>query len=136
MRPCILIIDDTPGILRILKDILKDDYDILFAKTGEDGLEMAKSRIPDLIIMDVLMPPGISGIDVVKLLKAGEETMGIPIVFVTGKSDIEDESEGYALGAIDYIKKPFKREIVKHRIDFNMQYILMKRLLAQHNLTL
>jgi len=130
MRQSILLIDDTPGILRILSDILKDSYDIIIAKTGQDGMELAKVQKPDLIILDVLMP-GLSGLDVLKMLRDDEETANIPVVFITGRTTNEDEEEGYALGIMDYIKKPFVRTVVKRRIDFNMQYIAMKQQLAQ-----
>jgi len=133
MRQCILLIDDTPGILRILNDILKDSYDIIIAKSGQEGVAIAKEQQPDLIVLDVLMPE-LSGIEVFNLLKDSEETADIPVIFITGQASSEDEEEGYSLGVMDYIKKPFARAVVKKRIDFNIRYILMERLLKQHNL--
>jgi len=133
MRQCILLIDDTPSILRILNDILKDSYDIIIAKTGQEGVAIAKEQKPDLIVLDVLMP-NMSGIEVFNHLKDNKETANIPVVFITGQTADDDEAEGYAMGVLDYIKKPFARDVVKYRIDYNIRYILMERLLKQHNL--
>ena len=112
----ILLIDDSPAILQILVGILRADYGLVTAIDGNQGFELAKKVIPDLIILDVVMP-GVSGYDVLKALKADEVTKAIPVVLLTGKSSDADEEEGYALGATTYIKKPFDAVAIKKRID-------------------
>ena len=125
-RPNVLIIDDSPYVLSILKDILKDDYNLLIAKDGGKGLSVAKGEHPDLILLDLTMPD-ISGYDVLKALKSHEATKNIPVILISGNDSYESQIEGYALGAVEYIKKPFVRNIVKHRIDFNIKYIMLER---------
>lgn len=128
-RQKILLIDDTPAILHVLNNILKDDYGILVAKSGEQGIISAKKFLPDLILLDVLMP-GLSGYEVLEMLKSDETTKSIPVVLISGMDSDEDELKGYELGAADYIKKPFVGAIVKYRVDFNMQFIFMKNYIA------
>jgi len=128
-RQKILLIDDTPAILHVLNNILKDDYDIIVAKSGEQGLLSAKKFLPDLILLDVLMP-GLSGYDVLETLKSDDVTKSIPVMLISGMDSDEDEVKGYELGAADYIKKPFVGAAVKHRVDFNMQFILMRNIIA------
>ena len=112
----ILLVDDTPAILQILVGVLRADYDLATAIDGSQGLELAKKIMPDLIILDVIMP-GMSGYDVLKALKADEATKPIPVVLLSGKSSDADEEVGYALGATTYIKKPFDAVAIKQRID-------------------
>ncbi|MCL1844043.1 MAG: response regulator [Defluviitaleaceae bacterium] len=118
----ILIVDDTETFLYILNHILKDDYITSVAKNGDECFEAAKSQKPDLILLDVIMP-GLSGYDVLKLLKSDDELKHIPVIMITGKKSDESESEGYALGAVDYITKPFIKDVVKNRIDSVMQEV-------------
>ena len=119
-RQKILLIDDTPPILQILNHILKDNYDTLVAKSGEQGLAVAKKIVPDLILLDVVMP-NLSGYDVLKTLKADDVLMAIPVILISGNDSDENEEEGYALGAVDYIKKPFVANTVKQRVDAILQ---------------
>ena len=121
----ILLVDDTPAILHVVISIL-DEYDTLIAKNGEQGLEAAKNLKPDMILLDVMMP-GMSGFDVLKELKADEETKSIHVILVSGKESNENEAKGYSLGATDYIQKPFDESIIKHKVKFIMEYITMKR---------
>ena len=118
-RRKVLVVDDTPTTMHIILNILKEDYEVLVAKNGEIGLSLAKNSKPDLILLDVIMP-GMSGFEVLKKLKSGADTRDISVILVSGKEGAEDEAEGYALGAIDYIRKPFVGAVLKHKVDYNI----------------
>jgi len=111
----ILIIDDTPDNIRILNEILRNEYRIFFATSGEQGLEIAKRVLPDIILLDILMPE-MDGYEVCSILKSDEITLWIPVIFVTAMVSVEEEAKGLEVGAIDYITKPFSPPIVKNRI--------------------
>ena len=115
MSAKILVVDDTPTNIDLLVEILKDDYQVKAAVDGERALQSVASAPPDLILLDVMMP-GMDGYEVCKRLKADAETRDIPVIFVTAKSDIEDETRGLDLGAVDYVTKPVSAPIVKSRI--------------------
>ncbi len=105
----ILIIDDLPENIFILQDRLtQEGYEVITAYGGNDGMEKVYSTLPDLILLDVMMPD-ISGLDVCKTLVNDEKTKHIPIILVTAKAGVEDTKEGLEAGAFDYIKKPFNR---------------------------
>lgn len=113
----ILIVDDTKINLAILTNLLKDDYIVITASSGEQALDIVFSdSMPDLILLDVVMA-GISGYDVCKILKENSQTKNIPIIFITGRINVEDESYAFQLGAVDYISKPFSPAIVKARVN-------------------
>lgn len=117
----ILIVDDTPSNLRILNDLLKNEYKISVATNGTDALEIANSKDgPDLILLDVMMPQ-MDGYEVCARLKDGNKTKNIPILFITAKGDEEDEAKGLELGAVDYIAKPISPSIVLSRIRNQMK---------------
>lgn len=113
----VLIVDDAPENIRILVETLKDDYVIMFARSGDVALRLATESAPppDLILLDVIMP-GMDGYEVCRRLKAGKSTGNIPVIFVTGQSEEVDEARGLSLGAVDYISKPFKASLVKTRV--------------------
>jgi len=123
----ILIIDDNPTILHILISALKGDYDTSFSKSGEMGLKLARETMPDLILLDLVMPD-CSGFDVLSALKADEATRDIAVILISGNDS--EEEKGYALGAMDYIRKPFTLPVVKHRVSFSLQFAEMKRALG------
>ena len=105
----VLVIDDLPENVFLLQDRLEHEgYEVITAYDGKSGIEKAKRELPDLILLDVMMPD-ITGIEVCKTLVADKETCGIPILVVTAKSDADDTKEGLEAGAFDYIKKPFNR---------------------------
>jgi len=105
----ILVIDDLPENVFMLQDRLENEgYDVLTAYDGKAGIEKAIAELPDLILLDVMMP-GITGIEVCKNLVNDPATSDIPIILVTAKSGAEDTKEGLEAGAFDYIKKPFSR---------------------------
>jgi DNA-binding response OmpR family regulator len=105
----VLVIDDLPENVFMLQDRLEHEgYEVITAYDGKSGIEKARHELPDLILLDVMMPD-ITGIEVCKTLVADKETSGIPIILVTAKSDADDTKEGLEAGAFDYIKKPFNR---------------------------
>ncbi len=108
--------DDEPLSVKILCHLLKNDYSVVVATSGEEALEIARSDAsPDLILMDVIMP-GKTGYDVCSELKRDPQTDGIPVILVTGLSEESDEKRGLDLGAVDYIQKPFSPSLVRARI--------------------
>ncbi|NOX25629.1 MAG: response regulator [Deltaproteobacteria bacterium] len=116
----ILIVDDTPSNIRVLHDLLKDKYRISIATNGFDALELARaSNRPDLILLDIMMP-GMDGYEVCRQLKRSKKTREIPILFVTAKTEVEDEKKGLDLGAVDYITKPISLPIAFARIRNHM----------------
>jgi len=105
----ILIIDDLPENIFILQDRLtQEGYDVITAYGGTEGLEKAYSTLPNLILLDVMMPD-MNGFEVCKTLVNDERTKHIPVILVTAKAGAEDTREGLEAGAFDYIKKPFNR---------------------------
>ncbi len=116
LSPKILLVDDAPENIRMLRNLLKEDARLLFATSGVDALETARLERPDLILLDVLMP-GMDGYEVCQHLKSMPETKDIPVIFVTGLTEETDESRGLELGAIDYITKPFAPGIVRIRVQ-------------------
>ena len=114
-KPTLLLVDDEPVNLRVLKQLLGNDYQLVFAKNGEEALKLAESRLPNLILLDVMMP-GLTGFEVCRQLKQNKQTRAIPIIFVTALNDEHDEAEGFEAGAVDYIIKPISSAIVKARV--------------------
>jgi len=111
-QPLILAVDDEASNLQLLRQILQDHYRLRFAKDGPRALELAREERPDLILLDVMMP-GMSGYEVCAALKADPALAAIPVIFVTALNDTDDELEGFAAGAVDYITKPVSPPIVK-----------------------
>jgi len=132
-RKTILIVDDTPGNIQILVEVLKNEYTTIVAVNGEKALRLAaKEPLPDLILLDVMMP-GMDGYEVCTKLKIDEKTRDIPIIFVTAKADVEDELKGFELGAVDYITKPVSPPIVKARVRTHLALKEAKERLARQN---
>ena len=111
----ILVVDDTPENLDVVKGILKEDYTLFLAVNGNLALKIAKAQKPDLILLDIMMPE-IDGYEVLRRLKQDEEINSIPVIFLTAKTEIEDERKGLELGAVDYIMKPISPPILSARI--------------------
>ncbi len=115
-KKTILVVDDAPANIQVVQSILKEEYKIRIATSGEKALELIKSQPhPDLILLDVMMP-GLDGYQVCEQLKADPETRDIPVIFLTGRTEVDDETKGLELGALDYIRKPFSPAIVKARV--------------------
>ncbi|MBB1305617.1 EAL domain-containing protein [Pseudoalteromonas sp. SR43-5] len=114
-KPLILIVDDEPSNLHVLVEGLLTDYDVRISTSGEQALIFIESTRPDLILLDIMMP-GMDGYEVCNILKAKQNTKGIPVIFVTALTEEESEEKGFAMGAIDYIHKPYKLALVRARI--------------------
>lgn len=118
-KPLILIIDDSKENLHFLCDIFPE-YRKAVSMTGSDGIRLAKSLKPDLILLDVLMPV-MDGFEVCRHIKDTDELKDIPIIFLSGKSEVEDIVRGFRTGAIDYITKPFEQEELQVRVKNNLE---------------
>lgn len=119
-KATVLVVDDTPENIDVLVGILKDGYKVQAAKNGEMALKIARlPDAPDLILLDIMMP-GIDGYEVCRQLKADHTTRHIPIIFVTAKIGVEDETQGFALGAVDYITKPVSPPVVEARVKTHL----------------
>ncbi|HZX29572.1 MAG TPA: response regulator, partial [Telluria sp.] len=104
-RATVLVVDDTPQNLALMRDLLEDDYTVKLANSGARALRIAEATPPDLILLDVMMPE-LDGYEVCRRLKADPVTQAIPIIFLTARAETEDEQAGFDLGAVDYITKP------------------------------
>ncbi|MBI4938008.1 MAG: SpoIIE family protein phosphatase [Nitrosomonadales bacterium] len=132
-KPSILVVDDTPANIDVLKETLKGDYVIRPALNGALALKIAATEPgPDLILLDVMMP-GMDGYEVLRRLQANENTRGIPVIFVTAISEMEGELKGLELGAVDYITKPINPPIVKARVHAHLALREAKVKLEQQN---
>ncbi|MGO9566276.1 MAG: PP2C family protein-serine/threonine phosphatase [Desulfomonilaceae bacterium] len=129
-KPKVLIVDDTPENIQVLMETLKDQYTIVAAINGEKALKMAVGEPrPDLILLDIMMP-GMDGYEVCRRLKADEQVQHIPIIFVTAKTEVEDETLGFELGGVDYITKPFSIPVVKARVKAHLELKILRDLEA------
>ncbi len=112
----LLLIDDEKDILKLLQyNLEREGYLVLSAKTGEEGLELAQNKKPDLIILD-LMLPGVDGLEVCKILRANKTTQSIPVLMLTAKNSEIDQVVGLEIGASDYIAKPFSVKVLLARV--------------------
>ena len=115
-KQTILIVDDVSDNIEVLGRVLRSDYRIKAAVTGERALEIANADSkPDMILLDIMMP-GMDGYEVCRRLKADPATSSIPVVFVTAKGEVTDEKHGFDLGAVDYITKPISPPLVQARL--------------------
>ena len=132
-RATILVVDDTPDNLALMSSLLKDDYKVRVASGGETALKIASSDSPpDLILLDIMMP-GMDGYEVCRRLKCDTGTMNIPVIFLTAKTDAEDEKKGLELGAIDYITKPISPPIVMARVKNHLALKAMADFMQERN---
>ncbi len=135
-RATILVVDDTPENLTLMSSLLKNEYKVKVANGGEKALQIAASDAPpNLILLDIMMP-GMDGYEVCRRLKANPETMNIPVIFLTARSDMEDEKKGLELGAVDYIVKPISPAIVMARIKNHLALKTMAESLRDQNILL
>lgn len=124
----VLIVDDEPGNIKILSNVLASDYVMSVATSGKQALEIAQVQLPDIVLLDMVMPE-MDGIEVCQALKANDSTADIPVIFVTSMSDSVNEERGLDAGAVDYITKPISPPIVKARVKIHIQNYLSKRFL-------
>ncbi len=125
----ILAVDDEPNNLQVLRQILKDHYQVIFANSGEKALEAAGKHQPNLILLDIMMP-SMDGYEVCNRLKADPATKDIPVIFVTAMSEEESEIRGFDAGAVDYIQKPVSAPIVLRRVQTHLSLVHAQELEA------
>jgi putative two-component system response regulator len=120
-KQTILLVDDTPESLALTSSVLSDLYKIKIAANGKKALQIAYSQDPpDLILLDIMMPE-MDGYEVCRQLKNDSQTADIPVIFLTAKSDVDDETKGFELGAVDYITKPISPPIVLARVRTHLR---------------
>ncbi len=132
MKKKILVVDDQQANIFIITERLKKvGYDVITAEDGKTAIDIAINEIPDLILLDVMMPK-MSGFDVLQFLVAHEKTKDIPIILLTALTDFEDVKKGFELGAFDYVKKPFNREELLARIRSALRFSETNKLLLEN----
>jgi len=122
----VLIVDNDAAVIRVLMGILNQDYIVYAERDSRNCLDVVKRLRPDLILLDILMPE-IDGYEVLKTLKEDSDSKDIPVIFVTGLTESENEVKGLALGAADYINKPFNAPVVKMRVKSQMKIVNQMR---------
>jgi len=123
----ILIVDDEPNNLQVLRQVFKNHYQLIFAADGEKAFEVAIKHLPDLVLLDIMMP-GINGYQVCAKLRANSITQNIPVIFVTAMGDVGDEAMGFDVGAVDYIQKPISAPIVLRRVKTHLSLVRAREL--------
>jgi len=118
-KALIILVDDNPANLRIGKNVLSEKYYVATAPSAEKLFVLLESNYPAMILLDIDMPE-MNGYEVIKILKSKQETKDIPVIFVTAKTELDDEIEGLSLGAIDYITKPFQPTLLLKRIEVHL----------------
>ena len=118
-KPCVLIVDDETANIRLLSHTLKPTYTVISAVNGKDAITAAEKFLPDIILLDIVMP-GMDGYEVITALKSSEKTKHIPVIFLTSKNDPESETEGLNYGAVDYIFKPFSQSLLLKRVEIHL----------------
>ena len=132
-KATILAVDDTPDNLLLISGLLKEEYHVKVANGGERAIKIAQSNNPpDLILLDIMMPD-IDGYEVCRILKADEKTSHIPIIFLTAKTEVDDETHGLEMGAVDYITKPISPPIVLARVKTHLTLKRMQDFLRDKN---
>ena len=134
-KPLVLIVDDNPTNIDLLVNTLKEDYRLGVAKDGVKALEYTNKYLPDLILLDVMMPE-MSGYDVCDSLKKVPETASIPVIFITALDNIEDKTRGFRAGGVDYITKPFHISEVTARVKTHLSLKMMREELNAQNVIL
>jgi len=126
-KELIILVDDSPANLRTGINVLSEKYSVATAPSAEKLFSLLENSKPDLILLDIDMPE-MNGYDAIKLLKTKEKTKNIPVIFLTGKTESDDELEGLSLGAIDFITKPFQPALLLKRIEL---HLLVKKQTAE-----
>ena len=122
----VLIVDDETSNIRALSNILGSEYTLYVTTNGASAVAAAEKYLPDLILLDIIMPDT-DGYEVLTALKSSEKTRELSVIFVSGLGDAGSEEKGLALGAVDYISKPFSPAIVRHRVRIHIQAVNMQR---------
>jgi putative two-component system response regulator len=118
-RKKIVLVDDNPVNLKLARNTLMGAYDVFTVPSAAKLFQLLEKTLPDLILLDVMMPE-MNGYDAIKILKANSRTADIPVLFLTSKSDTSSELEGFNLGAMDYVSKPFSPQLLLKRVDVHM----------------
>jgi putative two-component system response regulator len=134
-KPVLLIIDDNQLNVETLSDYLETDYKVHGALTGPDALSLVLDCKPDLILLDIMMP-FMDGFEICRRLKDDPVTKDIPVIFITGKGDEADIAQGFNLGAVDYITKPFHISEIRTRVDNHLNFKYANETIRQRNLIL
>ena len=134
-KPKVLIVDDIPTNIRMLLEILKDDYIVIPSTSGVTALKECEINLPDICILDIIMPE-MDGFELCKILKSKPHTKDIPIIFITSLSNNEDIVKGFEHGASDYITKPFDKAEVLMRIKTHLSLKFSKDVIANKNASL
>ncbi|MCD8491220.1 MAG: response regulator [Geovibrio sp.] len=129
-KQTVLVVDDVPENIDILSNILKPEFKVKVAVSGRKALEIAEKDLPDIILLDVMMPE-ISGYEVCRALKSSLITRSIPVIFITAKGEISDESMGFDAGGADYITKPVSAPIVLARVRTQLSMYDHRRMLEK-----
>jgi len=127
----ILIVDDEKMNIIALAHFLKPEYDIIVTTESLAALETAEKHQPDVILLDIIMPD-IDGYEVIVKLKKSEITKNIPVIFISGLSNDENEEKGIELGAADYITKPFNKFLVRKRIETQLKLLECKHIIESY----
>ena len=131
-RRTIILVDDNPINLKLARNTLMEKYDVFTVPSAEKMFQLLEKTIPDVILLDVLMPV-MNGYEAIEILKANPKTREIPVIFLTSKSDSNSEIEGFIHGAVDYISKPFSPLLLLKRIEVVMLIEKQKRQLKHVN---
>ncbi len=132
-KPLIMVVDDLESHLKAIGNTLMNaDYDITLAFNGKRAIDIAKNALPDLILLDIMMPD-ITGFEVIKELKSHQATKDIPIIFLTSQKESEYILEGFALGAVDYIIKPANKEETIARVNTHLEIRNSRRIIQEQN---
>ncbi|SMC22800.1 putative two-component system response regulator [Andreprevotia lacus DSM 23236] len=123
----ILIVDDEPNNLQLLRQVLRSHYQLFFATDGPRALAAAEKHLPDLILLDIMMP-GMDGYEVCERLKQMAATAHIPVIFITAMCEYEDEARGFDVGGVDYIQKPISSPVVLRRVQTHLSLVRARTL--------
>lgn len=115
-----MIVDDVSINTQLLEEILKDKYNLIIARDGKEAVKLSMEQLPDLILMDVMMPE-IDGFQACREIKKNDKTWEIPIIFITAKDKEDDTVQGFEAGGVDYIAKPFNHRELKARISTHLE---------------
>ncbi|OZG74440.1 diguanylate cyclase response regulator [Hahella sp. CCB-MM4] len=137
-RGRILIVDDQPLMIRVIHQIFADEHELFMATSGEQALEFCQNNLPDLVLLDVVMP-GMDGLETCRRLKKDERTASIPVIFVTGQTTEEEENECWDAGCVDFVNKPVNARTllkrVRSHLTLKFQSDLLRRLAMLDGLT-
>ncbi|KAF0129023.1 MAG: hypothetical protein FD155_2848 [Bacteroidetes bacterium] len=133
ITPTILAVDDNPRNLQLISSLLSGKgYKVVVANSGENALKYLGIKQPDLLLLDIMMP-GLSGYEVLETIKKNPDIVDLPVIFLTAKSELSDIVKGFAMGAVDYITKPFKSEELLARVETHIELKRMRNQLSENN---